>query len=190
MEEKNISLTFRNDYQNMYEANYAYALLKGKLSKKYNLKVFSFSLLFFVILLALLFIEEKVSLKDDIFFIIFMLLIMTATMAVMHFVSRALNKAQIKNFCRMTFNYGFDKKSPAQACFDNEKLTLQSGYAKISVPYEEIDFVISDRLNFIFSFGGENKIRNIPKINQSPDDLFGIDNLLREKLGEKFIYKM
>ena len=190
MEEKNITLTFRNDYQNMYEANYTYALLKGKLSKKYNLKVFSVTLLFFILISASLFIEEKISLRDDIFFIIFMLLIITATMAVMLIVGRALNKAQIKNFCRMIFDYGFDKKSPAQVCFDNEKLNLQSGYAKISVPYEEIDFVISDRLNFIFSFGGENKIRNIPKINQSPDALFNIDNLLREKLGEKFIYKM
>ena len=111
-------------------------------------------------------------------------------MVISFFLIKAAGKSQIRNYCKVSYDYGFESKSPVRAEFDENGITLNSGYSKITAPYGEIDFLISDRLNFVFIIGSDLRVRNIPKINQNPDALFSLDNLLREKLGERFIYKM
>lgn len=190
MENRKVSLTYKNSFQSVYEVNLKYARLKGNLSKKKTLKTLLIFIAFVILMTGVVYIENVLrnDATADVFFISIILLI--PAMAIMFFISRATNKSQIKNFCRMVFYQGFDADSPKKAEFDEEKIIFQSGYSIFSVPYGEVDCVISDKFNFAILVGGDLKVRCIPKINQDPDALFLLDNLLREKLGEKFIYEM
>lgn len=190
MEERKISMTFKNDYQSVYSAIDTYSHKLGKLSKKHNLKRIIPSAIVSVLISVLIFVIEGFSFKTDYVLLIIFFLIMAGTLSVTMAISRSLAKSDINKLANLNFNYSFNASRPFMAQFDEKELFLMSGYSKVTVPYEEFDYVISDRINFIYSFGGDMKIRNIPKINQNPDDLFAIDNLLKEKIGDKFIYLM
>ena len=187
--EREISLTYKNDYLSYYEAQQKHAVIKGKLSKKRSLTVFFLSLLFVTIFEAISILIEN-DFKEEYSFYIIMFIIMVFTDFLIMLAMRAMNKSQIKNIAKMNFFHGFDTQSPKTAVFGENTMSITGGYSKVSVPYDEFDYVISDRMNFIFGFGGDMRVRNIPKTNQNPDDLFALDNLLREKLGDRFIYRM
>lgn len=189
--ERKISFTFKNDYQTMLDANMVFAREKGTLSKKQMLKSVLVPLIFGFIFGVIIYIEYFNETGDDYFpGKAVAIVILTGTMLLISFLGKKAKQSQIKSFCRMMYEQGFEKKSPQMAQFDENGLLLMSGYSKTTVPYDEIEYIISDRANFIIVFGGDTRVRNIPKINQNPDELFACDNLLTEKLGDKFILKM
>lgn len=189
MEEKILSVTYKNSYHDIYEANYSYAVLRGRLSKRYFLKIMIPGFLLCVLASVLTFFEEDFLFGNDYSFFIISFLISVLALVILYFTGRAFNKLQIKNFSRLLFD-SFNAKSLRRADFYEDRVVIESGYSRVSIPYEEFDYVISDRLNFVFGFGGDMNIRNIPKTKQNPDMLFALDKLFSEKLGEKFIYKM
>lgn len=189
MEQKILSVTYKNSYRDIYEANYTYASVKGKLSKKFFFGMLIPSFLLCSVSIVMVFIEENLTFGEDNLFFAVSLLIVVAGITVLYLIIRAIGKMQIKTVSRF-LSEGFNAENPRRADFYEDRVIIQSGYSTVSIPYEEFDYVISDRLNFIFSFGGDLNIRNIPKTNQNPDELFILDGIFGKKLGEKFIYKM
>ncbi len=190
MEERKISFTFRNSYQNIFEAVHSYSVTKGRLSRKFKAKRLFIIFLTEAVILLLCMLEGVIpSLKDPAEAVTVIITVIAVSFAVA-FINRLMTNNLIKNTARMRYEGCVGRDLPVRAEFDEEKLFLLSGYSKLSVPYDEIDFVISDSINFVFMTGSDNVIRNIPKDNQNCDDLFFTDELLREKLGERFICKM
>lgn len=190
MEESKISITYKNDYQSVYEAALSYSQIKGKLSKKRLFKSIVPSVISSVLLSLIIFVFEGFSFKSDYFILIIFFIIMAITSGFFIVLSRASAKSEVKRFAVMNFYDSFEAQNPHRADFSENSITVTSGYSKVCAPYEEMDYMISDRMNFVFGFGGDMKIRSIPKNNQNPDELFALDNLLREKLGDRFIYLM
>lgn len=190
MEERKIAIVFRNNYESIYEANMAYAKEKGRLSKKSKVLTFLFLTVSEIILFLLCCLENLFSPAENAFEVILYIAAIMISSAILIFLANILNKAKIRNTCQLQFEYGFDTDGAVRAEFDEEKLYLQSGYSKLCVPYDEINFVMSDRINFTYIIGSDSVVRNIPKNSQSIDKLYALDELLKEKLGNRFIYKM
>lgn len=190
MEMTNITMTYKNTAESIYNANYAYALEKGKLSKKTRMKTAALTIAVEVIVIVITMLLEYFEKEGaGIYFVISLAVTLALTVPFLYFMKRS-SLSQVKNVSRVQYEGGFDSKEPCRVTLKEEKMLLESSYSRFSVPYDEIDFVISDRMNFVLMIGSDQKIRCIPKINQNPDVLFAADNLLRDKLGERFIYKM
>lgn len=74
--------------------------------------------------------------------------------------------------------------------FLDDGVVITRNYTRTKVKYSAFDCFISDGKYYIFTFGNDKMVRVIPKRYQNPDTLFAVDNLMREKLGESFIYMM
>lgn len=190
MEDRTISITYKNNYQSVYDAALSYSQIKGKLSKKRLLKSLVPAVISSVLLSLIIFVLENFSFRTDYYILIVFFIIMALTTGLFMLISRTAAKSEVKRIAAMNLYDSFEAQSPHRADFSENTVTVTSGYSRVCAPYEEMDYVISDRMNFIFGFGGDMKIRSIPKNNQNPDELFALDNLLREKLGDKFIYLM
>lgn len=90
----------------------------------------------------------------------------------------------------MIIKMGFDQKSPKNVEFFEDRLVMTSYYKRYIEYYDELSYVISDRINFTFVCRESGIFICIPKDRQNADELFNIDNLLKEKLGARFIYDM
>lgn len=106
---------------------------------------------------------------------------------------RLFYKSRIKNIeetGKFLFAYGFDKNTPKQITFFENCLEKISSYSKVCIYYDELESAVSDSVAFSLIIKGEEAPVCIPKNGQNADTLFSLDNLLREKLGERFIYEM
>lgn len=106
------------------------------------------------------------------------------------YMSISKKKTQSKQMGNMIVRMGFDQKSPKNVEFFDDRLIMTSHYKKYTEYYDEMSYVISDRINFTFVCRESGIFICIPKDKQDAESLFGIDNLLREKMGDRFIYDM
>lgn len=109
---------------------------------------------------------------------------------VLAFLNIKKKKKSSEQMGALIVNYGFDQKDAKNAEFFEDRLVLTSSYKRYTEYYDEITYVISDRVNFTVVCRESGIFICIPKDGQDADKLFGIDKLLREKLGERFIYDM
>lgn len=97
---------------------------------------------------------------------------------------------QAKQMGDMIIQAGFDQKSPKNVEFFDDRMVMTSYYKKYTEYYDEISYVISDKINFTFICRESGIFICVPKDKQNSENLFNIDNLLKEKLGDRFIYDM
>ncbi len=103
---------------------------------------------------------------------------------------KKIKEKQIAGNAQLMYDYGFDMKSPRCFSVCADFIENTSGYIKSRIAYDEIECVISDRFAFTVLLEGEEVLISVPKEGQKTDALFEMDNALRERLGERFIYEM
>ncbi|MBR2315924.1 MAG: hypothetical protein IKA56_04705 [Clostridia bacterium] len=85
---------------------------------------------------------------------------------------------------------GFDQKTPKNVEFFNDRIVFTSPYKRYTEYYDEMSYIVSDSICFTVVCRESGIFICIPKNGQDADVLFEIDNLLKEKFGERFIYEM
>ena len=178
-------ISYRCNLEDAKAASLEYSKKFGNMSKKMALKM--------------IFIPLAVVVLTDIAFLVFMqdvAAVITTILCALIFIPlmvvfmRYSNKKGISNRSELLYRFDFNKTSASEICLDNEFITKTSAYSKEKFPYAEVENVISNRMYFIIKFSGDERLNVVPKRGQNADSLFTMDNIFREKLGEKFLYDM
>ncbi len=106
------------------------------------------------------------------------------------FVYKSSVKKSIITMCKLSDEYAIARNSSKKITIKENGIETLTPYAKVYVPYTDIEKVISDPLSFSIKIRGNDKLFVIPKNEQNTDVLFSFDNVFREKLQDKFIYEM
>ena len=178
-------LSYRCNLEDNKIANTQYSKKFGVLSKKMALKMIFVPLAVFVLADIVIFIFTQ-----EIPAMITMMLVALIFIPLMIVLMRYSHKKGIANSQELLYRYNFNKTSASEIDLDDEFVILTSAYSMEKFPYDEVECVISNRMYFILKFSGQEKLIVIPKRGQNPDTLFSMDNIFREKLGEKFLYDM
>lgn len=178
-------LSYKCNLEDNKTANTEYSKKFGVLSKKMTLKMIFVPLAVFILADIALFIFAQ-----DVLTMITTMLVALIFIPLMIVLMRHSNKKGISNSQELLYRYDFNKTSASEIDLDDEFVTLTSAYSMEKFPYNEVESVISNRMYFIVKFSGHEKLIVVPKRGQNPDTLFSMDNIFREKLGEKFLYDM
>lgn len=88
------------------------------------------------------------------------------------------------------YRFGFDKTGLFNIEFYEDNVIITSAYKRYTESYDDIKFIISDKSCFTLVLRDNQTLIPFSKNKQNSEKLFLTDNFLREKLGERFIYKV
>lgn len=158
----------------------------GKLSKKEAVKKIPLALIVSLLLEITVF-----QLDGSIwFYIVFFVLTAAVGSLLIIFLGGKAVEREIVSTYSTVYRYRTDESGNKKITLKNDGIELMSPYSKAYLPYEDIEAVTSDRLNFVIKIKGDDRISVVPKSGQNPQILFDFDNIFKEKLADRFIYEM
>ncbi len=157
-----------------------FGVLNSKNLLKKNLKM---NVSFVVLGTAVIFLIGDIS----IWYALILALIGAVIIGLVH--KRSVKKGLI-SVCKINYENPLNKNKPERLTFKENGVESVSPYSKAYIPYEKIERVISDPMAFVIKNKGNDYGLIVPKPNQNAELLFNIDNILREKLNDRFIYEM
>ena len=166
-------------------AGIEYSKKFGILSKKTTLKMIFIPLA--VVISACI---ALLIFTDEVLAIVSVLISALVVIPLMLVVMRYSNKKIITRNSELVYSFDFNNKSASEICLDDEFITITKAYSKTRIPFNEVESVISNRMYFIIKYSGNEVLTAVPKRGQNADTLFAMDNIFKNKLGEKFIYDM
>lgn len=105
------------------------------------------------------------------------------------FYKKNLEKS-IVSLCKMNYNNSLSKDSAKKITLLDNGIEHTTPYSRMFIPYYDVEAAVSNRMIFMIRIKKMDKSIIVPKNYQNPDTLFEFDNVLREKLGDRFIYEM